>query len=94
MARFINKYLGLPAERRDEYQAKQVGGNKALAVMEQQLQKTAFLAGDDLTVADISLYAYTHVAADGGFDLSKYPDLSRWLRLIASQPKYQAMPSF
>ena len=59
------------------------GGNKALLVMETQLQKTPYLAGADLTVADIALYAYTHEANRGGFDLSAYPSVAKWLSRVA-----------
>jgi len=69
VARFIAKYLGLPDDRKAEYEAKQEGGHKALAVMEQQLAQTPYLVGNKLTAADISLYGYTHVAHEGGFDL-------------------------
>ncbi|RJG19553.1 glutathione S-transferase family protein [Alcanivorax profundi] len=91
VARFINKYLGLPPEKADEYAAKQAGGHKALAVMEGQLQHTAFLTGDCLTTADISLYAYTHVAHEGGFDLSGYPAIEAWLRRVAETPNFIPM---
>lgn len=91
VARFIAKYLGLPKEREQEYQSKQQGGHKALAVMEQQLQQTPFLVGDKLTTADISLYGYTHVADEGGFNLQNYPAILRWLNRIQSQPNYLAM---
>lgn len=69
VARYINLYLGLPDSRLDEYKAKQEGGHKALSVMEEQLSRSSFLVGDSLTIADISLFAYTHVAHEGGFDL-------------------------
>src|SRR5688572_17225845 len=62
VARFIAKYLGMPEERKAEYTAKQSGGHKALWVMEKQLSISAYLVGDSLTTADISLYGYTHVA--------------------------------
>ncbi|WP_036828132.1 glutathione S-transferase family protein, partial [Photobacterium sanctipauli] len=52
VARFINKYLGMPEARREEYHSLQEGGNKALAVMEKQLAQTPYLAGDQLTIAD------------------------------------------
>ena len=91
VARFIAKYLGLPKERELEYLSKQQGGHKALAVMEQQLQQTPFLVGDKLTTADISLYGYTHVADEGGFNLQNYPAILRWLNRIQSQPNYLAM---
>ena len=77
VARFINKYLNLPKERREEYESKQAGGYKALEVMEKQLRSSPFLAGEKLTVADISLFAYTHVASEGGFDLSQFPTDSK-----------------
>jgi len=90
-ARYINKYLGMPKEREAEYQAKQAGGHRALAIMEQQLQQTAFLTGDTATIADISLFAYTQVAHEGGFDLSGYPALLRWLDAIRALPLYVDM---
>jgi glutathione S-transferase len=92
VARFIARYLGLPQERRAEYEAKQVGGYKALAVMERQLQQTSYLAGNMLTTADLSLYAYTHVADEGGFDLSDYPAVQAWIARIKQQPGYVSMP--
>lgn len=94
VARFIAKYLGLPEARRQEFLSKQEGGHKALRVMEGQLEKTAYLTGDDYTIADISLYAYTHVANEGGFDLSSYPAIRRWLGRIASQPKHVTIEQF
>ncbi|WP_461536271.1 glutathione S-transferase family protein [Spongorhabdus nitratireducens] len=86
VARFIEKYLGLPDERREEYVSKQQGGYKALQVMEQQLEKTSFISGNTMTIADIALYAYTHVAHEGGFDLSGYPLVCAWLNRIAERP--------
>lgn len=91
VARFISKYLGLPDERRDEYFAKQKGGHEALRVMERQLAQTPYLCGAEVSIADISLYAYTHVAHEGGFDLSVYPAIGRWLERIASLPGYVGM---
>lgn len=91
VARFISKYLGLPPERKDEFESKQEGGKKALNVMEAQLEKTTYLVGDSLTIADISLYGYTHVAEEGGFELSSYPAIQSWLKKISSHPKYIGM---
>lgn len=90
-ARYINKYLGLPEERRSEYEGKQAGGHKALSVMELRLKQQDFLAGEALTIADISLYAYTHVAGEGGFDLSGYPAIGKWLERIERHANYFAM---
>jgi glutathione S-transferase len=91
VARFINKYLGLPADRRTEYEAKQAGGHKALAVMENHLGARSFFVNDRLTIADISLYAYTHVAHEGGFDLSGYPAIRAWLQRVAEHPGHIPM---
>jgi len=82
VARYINVYLGLPAEKKTEYDTKQAGGYKALAVMEHQLSLTPFLLGDTISLADISLFAYTHVAHEGGFDLSAYPAIRNWIQLV------------
>ena len=94
VARFINKYLGLPVEREGEYKSKQKGGNKALLVMEQQLARTSYLVGESYTIADISLYAYTHVAHEGGFDLSAYPGVRKWLSRIEAHPRHVTMQQF
>lgn len=91
VARFIAKYLGLPDDRRAEYESKQEGGHKALRIMEEQLQQMPYLTGGQLSTADISLYAYTHVAGEGGFDLQSYPAVRQWLNLIQSEPKYVGM---
>lgn len=91
VARFIAKYLGLPEARRAEYEAKQAGGHKALRVMEEQLSRTPFLVGEQMTTADIALYGYTHVAHEGGFDLAQYPAVQTWLQRMAAQPGYCSM---
>ncbi|MBB3168929.1 glutathione S-transferase family protein [Simiduia aestuariiviva] len=91
VARFINKYLGLPESRRAEYEAKQVGGYKALEVMEQQLSRTPFLVGGQCTTADIALYGYTPVAHEGGFELTSFPAIQRWISRVASLPGFVPM---
>lgn len=91
VARYISKYLGLPENRRADYESKQMGGHKALAVMEAQLLKTPYLVGDSLTTADITLFGYTHVADEGGFDLSQYPAIQRWLDKIRNHAGYVGM---
>ncbi|TGM72773.1 glutathione S-transferase family protein [Leptospira mtsangambouensis] len=93
VARFIKHYLGIPEERRAEYESKQEGGHKALRVMETQLTKNKFLVGDSLTTADISLFAYTHVAHEGGFDLSSYPKVLEWIKRIESLDRFKPMKS-
>ena len=90
-ARYINKYLGLPKEREAEYHGKQEGGHKALGIMEQRLKDHDWLVGDSISVADITLYAYTHVADEGGFDLAGYPAINEWFARIQSQAGYVGM---
>jgi glutathione S-transferase len=63
-------------------------GNAALAVMETHLTDNDWFAGPRYSIADIALYGYTHVAADGGFDLTLYPALTRWLARVRQQPGY------
>lgn len=91
VARFIQLYQGLPEARRAEYEECHVRGHKALKVMEKQLQRTPYLVGDNFSIADIALYAYTHVADEGGFDLVPYPAIRTWLARVASHPRYVGM---
>lgn len=71
-----------------EAQAKEKrrGGEFALAAMERHLETRAFLVGERYTIADIALYAYTHVADEGGFDLAGRPATLDWLARVAAQP--------
>jgi glutathione S-transferase len=87
-ARYINKYLGLPKEREAEYCGKQIGGHNALGIMDRHLSNNKFFVGDRPTIADISLYAYTHVADEGGFDLSNYFNIHRWFEDFKAIPGY------
>ena len=91
VARYISKYLGLPKEKIEEYKSKQEGGHKALNVMEAQLSETNYLVSDAPTIADISLYGYTHVADEGGFDLAQYSGVQAWLKRISNLPNYIGM---
>lgn len=90
-ARYIKVYLGLPEERRAEYEAKLYDGYHALNVMEQQLQRTPYLVGDHYSIADVALYAYTHVAEEGGFVLTDYSAIRAWLQRVASHPRHVGM---
>jgi glutathione S-transferase len=63
-------------------------GAAALDVMEGHLAQNAWFAADRYSIADIALYGYTHCAGDGGFDLSRYPAVERWLRDVEAQPGY------
>ncbi len=61
-------------------------GNRALGVMERRLSGAEWLAGAAFSLADISLYAYTHMAGEGGYDLAQFPGVSRWLNRVAALP--------
>ena len=91
VARFIKRYLGMPEARRAEFEGKQAGGHKALAVMESALSASPFLVGNAATAADISLFGYTHVTNEGGFELSGYPAVSAWIERIRTLPGFVAM---
>lgn len=91
VARFIQFYLGLPQDRLEEYKSMHKLGYKALKVMEQQLIRTPFLVGDQFSIADVALYAYTHVAHQGGFDLAQFPAIEQWLSRVKEQPGYVGM---
>ncbi|WPO45885.1 glutathione S-transferase family protein [Pseudomonas sp. S1Bt23] len=91
VARFIQLYLGLPQERQHEYEKLQKRGYKALDVMEHQLARTPYLVGEQYSIADIALYAYTHVAHEGGFDLARYPAIQAWMQRVESHPRHVGM---
>lgn len=91
VARFIQLYLGLPAARLEEYKSVQLKGYKALDVMENVLTEQDFMIGAALSLADIALFAYTHVAHEGGFDLSPYPNINAWLTRVAQVPGFISM---
>jgi glutathione S-transferase len=81
VARFQLHLLKKPP-RDDDVAIWQLGGNIALEIMNRHLAKTQWLAVDGFTIADIALYAYTHVAPEGGFDLSKYREVQQWMERI------------
>ena len=66
-------------------------GYTALRVMEQRLAEAAFFAGDTYSIADIALYAYTHVAHEGGFSLDNFPNIRAWLTRTAATPRFVGM---
>ena len=74
-----------------EVEARRRAGYAALRAMERHLSRRTFLVGERYTVADIALYAYTHVAHEGGFDLSRYPAVQAWLARVAAQPGHVAI---
>jgi glutathione S-transferase len=75
-------------ERRAMVEGKRRAGYAALDVMEGHLAARRYFVGERYSIADIALYAYTHVAGEGGFDLAGYPALRRWLDRVASEPRH------
>jgi glutathione S-transferase len=74
-----------------EAEAKHRGGIAALRAMEGYLDGRQFLVGERYSIADIALYAYTHVAPEGGFDLEPYPAINAWLARVEAQPGHVAI---
>ena len=92
--RFWRVFVGeeaLSAVQRDLMPGKLAAGRDALALMDEHLAEHRWFAGGAFSLADICLYAYTHVAGDGGFDLSGYPAVQRWLGSVADQPGHIVM---
>jgi glutathione S-transferase len=81
---WLTKLGGVPAG--ESLSAKHEGGYRALDAMERELAQRQFLVGDRYSIADISLYAYTHVAGEGGFELARYPAIRAWLDRVTAQP--------
>jgi len=93
VARFICLFLPPDHPRRADLPRLHERGGQALAVMERHLGTQDWFAGGRYTIADIALFAYTHAAADGGFDLGRYPAIGRWIGRVRAQPHWLAMPS-
>ncbi len=89
--RFWLAFVGedtLSDTQRAQIPGKRAAGEAALALMDEQLVRTPFLVGNTLTLADIALYAYTHVAGEGGFDLDSYRGVTAWMARIAAMPSH------
>jgi glutathione S-transferase len=89
--RFWVHFLHKQDEWHDKIAEAMKKGYAALGVMEQQLKKTAYIAGDTYSIADIALYAYTHVAHQGGYDLSTYPAVNAWMERVETRPNFERM---
>jgi glutathione S-transferase len=92
--RFWMAFVGedkLSEAQRVQLPAKRAAGDAALKLMDEHLAANPFFVGGYLSLADIALYAYTHVAEEGGFDLGAYPSLSSWLARVATEPGYLPM---
>ncbi len=87
-ARFIAGILKKEHEYPEVLRRMRARGNWALNVMDQHLSSEPYFVGGRYTVADIALYAYTHVAEEGGFDLARYPAVGRWLARVRALPRH------
>ena len=86
VARFWISYSGTPERFAADREARMKGGYAALDAMEKHLTGREFVVGERYSIADISLYAYTHVAREGDFDLEPYPAIRAWIERVAAQP--------
>ena len=91
VARFLLRHTEPDDPRRAMLEQRQKGGYAALGVMERHLAENPFFVGGRYSIADIALYAYTHVADQGGFELSSFPCLRAWLARVEAQPGYVRM---
>jgi glutathione S-transferase len=91
VARFLLRFSGRPEAFADRLPQLTKAAHRALATMEVHLGGTAFFVGDDLSLADIALYAYTHISDESGVELDEYPAVRRWLERVASVPGHVPM---
>jgi glutathione S-transferase len=94
VARFIAGWTPLDSPRRADLPRLRERGNDALAVMERHLASNEWFSSTGYGIADIALFGYTHCAADGGFDLARFPNVVAWLDRVRAQPGFVAMPAY
>jgi glutathione S-transferase len=94
VARFICGWTPMDSARRADLPKLRERGYQALGVMEKHLAANAWFSGKEYGIADIALFAYTHCAGDGGFDLSRYPSITAWLERVRHTPKFLPMPPY
>ena len=92
VARFIRGWTPLDSPRRADLPRLHERGMQALAVMEKRLAQATWFTGPAYGVADIALFAYTHCAGEGGFDLAAFPHITDWLARVRAQPGFVPMP--
>ena len=92
--RFWIAFVGeakLDDSQRAQKEGKRAAGYAALALMDEHLQGRSFFVGERMSLADIALFAYTHVAEEGGFELGRFPQVAAWLERVASTPGHIAL---
>jgi glutathione S-transferase len=93
VARVWRHFTGVPEGQEEALAVKMANGAHALKVLDRALETRQFLAGRRFTVADMALYAYAHLAGDGGFDLNDVPAVLVWMERVAGQPGFLEMPA-
>jgi glutathione S-transferase len=91
VARFWLTLSGDPGAYADRLPEKHAQGYRALDALKRHLTGRDWLVGDSMTIADLALYGYTHVAEDGGFELARYPTIRAWLARVAGEPGHVPM---
>jgi glutathione S-transferase len=86
VVRFWVAYSGRPEEFAARLPERMEAGERVLHALEQHFADRAYVVGESMTLADIALYGYTHVAEEGGFSPKPYPAVRAWLRRVASEP--------
>ena len=92
VARNIISYLRTAAQNAERLEQCRVGGERALGVMELRLARNDWLTDAGPTIADLALFAYTHVVDEGGFDLARCPGVAAWVRRVAEIPGIVKLP--
>ena len=92
-SRFWISYLGKAEEYKEALEQKSLPGYAALTIMETHLQQHSFFVGEQYSIADIGLFAYTHVAHEGNFDLTGFPTIQAWIKRVESQPLHISIAS-
>jgi glutathione S-transferase len=90
-SRYYLHFLGQGEKYKEEIERRRKPGYAALGVMESRLSGRQYLVAERYTIADVALYAYTHVAHEGGFDLAAYPAVRDWLARVKAQPGHVTM---
>jgi glutathione S-transferase len=92
VARNILSHLRTGAQHAERLEQCRAGGERALGVMELRLARNDWLTDTGPTIADLALFAYTHVADEGGFDLGRWPGVAAWVRRVAAIPGVVTLP--
>ena len=90
-SRFVVRFLGSPEDRQPDLDRWIRPGYAALNVMNDHLEEHTFFVDNQYSIADIALFAYTHVADEGGFDLTRFAGVTAWIERVKQQPDYVAM---